>query len=104
MPKSSYFENLIKYENMKNYITYSKLQNYIFVNIDRYKIFADGRITQYMHQIACIYIVVPQQKWNETYLEATYKLERGNIANFCFDEKLNTTNSFRELEFLSSFK
>ena len=28
----------------------------------------DGRITQYMHQIACIYIAVLQQKWKNTYL------------------------------------
>ena len=40
------------------------------------------RITQYMHQIACIYIVVPQQQWNNTYLETTYKLEGRNIAHF----------------------
>ena len=46
-----------------------------------------------MHQIACIYIVVPQQKWNNTYLETKYKLEGGNIANYCFQDK-----------FLSSFK
>ena len=46
-----------------------------------------------MHQIACIYIVVPQRKWNNTYLETTYKLEGGNIANYCFQDK-----------FLSSFK
>ena len=45
-----------------------------------------------MYQIACIYIAVPQQQWNNTYLETTYKLEGGNIANFCFqDEKLTTT-------------
>ena len=30
-----------------------------------------------MHQIASIYIVVPQQKWNNTYLETIYKLEGG---------------------------
>ena len=36
-----------------------------------------------MHQIACIYIALPEQKWNNTYLEITYKLERGNIANVC---------------------
>ena len=40
-----------------------------------------------MHQIACIYIVVSQQKWNNTYLETTYKLEGGNIANYCFQDK-----------------
>ena len=33
-----------------------------------------------MHKIACIYIVVPQQKSNDTYLETTYKLEGGNVA------------------------
>ena len=37
----------------------------------------DKDITQYMHQVACIYIAVPQQKWNNTYLETTYKLEGG---------------------------
>ena len=31
--------------------------------------FAGGRIAQYIHQIACIEIVVPQQKWKNTYLE-----------------------------------
>ena len=46
----------------------------------RYKTFADGRITQYMHQIACIYIVVPQKKWNNTYLETAYTLEGVNIT------------------------
>ena len=40
-----------------------------------------------MHQIACIYIVVPQQKWNNTYLKTTYKLEGGSIANYCFQDK-----------------
>ena len=39
--------------------------------------FVDGRITQYMRQIACIYIVVPHQKWNNTYLKTIYKQERG---------------------------
>ena len=32
-----------------------------------------------MHQIAWIYIVIPQQKWNYTYLENTYKLEEGRM-------------------------
>ena len=41
----------------------------------RYNTFAYARITQYMHQIACIYIVVCQQKCNNTCLETTYKLE-----------------------------
>ena len=40
-----------------------------------------------MHQIAYIHIVVPQRKWNNTYLETTYKLERVNIANDCFQDK-----------------
>ena len=40
-----------------------------------------------MLQIACIYIVVPQQKWNNTYLETAWKLEEGNIANYCFPDK-----------------
>ena len=40
-----------------------------------------------MHQIAGIYIVVPQQKWNNTYLETIYKLEGGNIANFYSQDK-----------------
>ena len=42
---------------------------------------------KYMHQIACIYIVAPQQMWNNTYLETTYNLEERNIANFCFQNK-----------------
>ena len=46
------------------------------------------------YQIACIYIVVRQKKWNNTYLETAYKLEWGNIANFCFqDERLTTTKT-----------
>ena len=40
-----------------------------------------------MHQIACIYIVVPQQKWNNAYLETAYKLEGGNVGNYCFQDK-----------------
>ena len=39
-------------------------------------------ITQYMHQIAYIYIVVPQQKRSNTYLETKYKLEGVNIAKY----------------------
>ena len=35
-----------------------------------------------MHQIACIYIAVPQQKWNHAYLETTYKLEGGILQTF----------------------
>ena len=40
-----------------------------------------------MHQIACIYIVVPQQKSDTAYLETVYKLEGGNVANYCFQDK-----------------
>ena len=40
-----------------------------------------------MHQTACIYIVVPQQKWNNAYLETAYKLKGENVANYCFQVK-----------------
>ena len=40
-----------------------------------------------MHQVACIYIVVAQQKWNNTYLETTNELEGENVENYCFQEK-----------------
>ena len=40
-----------------------------------------------MHQIACICIVVPQQQWNNTCLETTYKLEGENIGNYYFQDK-----------------
>ena len=56
-------------------------------NWQRYNTFADGRRTHYMHQIACIYIVVPQQKWNNAYVETAYKLEGGNVSNYCFQVK-----------------
>ena len=46
-----------------------------------------------MHQIASIYIEVIQQKWNNTYLETTYKLEGGNIANFCFQDLTRTNEN-----------
>ena len=36
-----------------------------------------------MHQIASGYIVVFQQKWNNTYVETSGV----NIANFCFQDK-----------------
>ena len=42
-------------------------KGYIRQYWQRYNTFADGRITQYMHQIACIYIVVPQQKGKITF-------------------------------------
>ena len=47
-----------------------------------------------MHQIACTYIAVPQQKWNNTYLETINKLEGGNIANFCSQDKELTKLQF----------
>ena len=40
-----------------------------------------------MHQIARIYIVFPQQKWNNVYLETAFKLEEGDVANYCFQDK-----------------
>ena len=57
------------------------------VEIDKDITLANGRITQYMHQIACIYIAVPQQQWNNVYLGTAYKLEGGNVANYCFQDK-----------------
>ena len=53
-------------------------KGYIRQHRQRYNTFADGRITPYMRQIACIYIVVAQQKWNNTYLGTIYKLEEAN--------------------------
>ena len=72
-------------EMIKNWIKILKnvnsnkriLKGYICQYWQRYNPFADGRITQYMHQSACIYIVAPQQKLNNNYLETTYKLEGG---------------------------
>ena len=55
------------------------LQGYICQYWQRYNTFSSGRITYYKHKIACIYIVIPQQKWNNTYLETTYKLDWGEI-------------------------
>ena len=51
-----------------------------------------------MHQIACIYILVPQQKWNNTYVETAHKLG-GNITNYCFQDK-----ELMRIRFLSFFK
>ena len=63
-------------------------------NWQRCNTFANGRTTQYMHQIACIYIVVSQQEWNNPYLGTLYKLERGNFENYCFQDKGLTTSVF----------
>ena len=40
-----------------------------------------------MDQIVFIYIVISQQKWNNTYLESAYKLRGRNVANYCFQDK-----------------
>ena len=40
-----------------------------------------------MQQIAYIYIAVPQEKWNNTYLGTTYKLEGGNVTTIVFKIK-----------------
>ena len=52
-----------------------------------------------MHQISFIYIVVPQQKWNNTYLKTTYKLQEVSIASFYFQDK-----ELARIIILSSFK
>ena len=40
-----------------------------------------------MHQIACIQIVVTQQKWSNAYFETAHKLEGENVANYGFQDK-----------------
>ena len=40
-----------------------------------------------MRQITFIYIVVPQQKWNNTHLETTFILEGRDIATSVFKIK-----------------
>ena len=50
-----------------------------------------------MHQNTCIYILVPQQKWNNTYVETSHKLG-GNITNYCFQDK-----ELMRIRFLSFF-
>ena len=59
-------------------------KGYIHQYQQRYNTFADGRITQDMHQTACIYIVVTQQKWNSSYLETVCKLEGGILQTSAF--------------------
>ena len=51
-----------------------------------------------MHQIARIYMVVPQQKWNNTYLQAAEKLEGKIIAKIVFNMK-----SLKELKRIGIF-
>ena len=47
------------------------LKGYILQYWQRYNTFAGGKITQYMHQIVCVYIVVPQQKTTTYCLKPT---------------------------------
>ena len=70
-----------KTKNVNNNKPISK--GYIHQYWQKYNTFANDRITQYMHQIASGYIVVFQQKWNNTYVETSGV----NIANFCFQDK-----------------
>ena len=49
------------------------LKGYICQYWQRYNTFADTRIKQYMYQIACIYIEVPLQMWDNTYLETIFR-------------------------------
>ena len=42
-----------------------------------------SRLTKMQH--FCLW--QDQQKWDNTYLETTYKLEGSNIANYCFQDK-----------------
>ena len=59
--------------------------------------FADNGTTQYMHQIACLYIVVPKQKWNNTYLKT-------RSGEYFFQTFASKIKSYEKLELLSSFK
>ena len=47
-----------------------------------------------MHQIACIYIVVPSIMWNNTYVETIYKLEGGTVFQF---KRFNSYNHFHNI-------
>ena len=68
------------------------LNGYISQYWQIYNTFDVDSITHYMHQVACIYIVVTQQKWNFTYSRTTYKKEVTKFANICFqDVKLAKT-------------
>ena len=68
----------IKIKNVNN--NKMILKDYIRQYWQRCNAFAYGRIRQCMHKIAYIYIVVPQQKWNNTYLETSYKLDGGKYC------------------------
>ena len=50
-----------------------------------------------MYQTACIQIVVPQQKWNNTYLETTYKLDEGKVSPTMDSKKNYVINNREEL-------
>ena len=60
-------KNQIKINNVNS--DKRMLEGYIRQYSQNYNTFSDGRIRQIMHRTACIYIVVPRQKWNNTYLE-----------------------------------
>ena len=60
-------KNQIKINNVNS--DKRMLEGYIRQYSQNYNTFSDGRIRQIMHQTACIYIVVPRQKWNNNYLE-----------------------------------
>ena len=47
-----------------------------------------------MHQTACIYVVVPQQKWNNTCLETKPKLEGGYWRPLFSRQRANENQSF----------
>ena len=55
---------------MKNLNSNKRISKRLYSSIlTKYNNFADDRITQYMHQIAWIYIIVRQQKRYDTYLK-----------------------------------
>ena len=59
----------------------------MFVNIDKdiTLLLMAGQHNTCIKLLVFTYLV-PQQKWN-TYLETTQKLGKGNIANFCFQDR-----------------
>ena len=60
-------KNKIKIKNLNSNKRISK-RLYSSI-LTKYSNFADGKITQYMHQIAWIYIIVRHQKRYNTYLK-----------------------------------
>ena len=59
-----------KWLNTKSMLKHNSNKRMLRVTLSqywqRYNTVAIGRITQHMHQITCIYIVVSQQKWKHT--------------------------------------